>query len=46
MESNINYNSYKLRDKEISCSGTLAQVKTSWCNNKEVIILITNIQWI
>ena len=38
MEININYNSYKLRDKEISCSGTLAQVKPSWCNNKEVII--------
>ena len=38
MESNIIYDNYKIRVKEISCSGTDANVKASWYNDEKVII--------
>ena len=38
MESNINYDNYKIRVKEISYSGTSAKVKPSWLDDEEVII--------
>ena len=38
METNINYDTYKSRLKNLSIGATNAMVKASWVNDKEVII--------
>ena len=38
MESTIDFNSYKIRHKLLSKSGTSAQLKATWYNNEKVIL--------